>query len=235
MIIHGLMKQTLLDFPGRLACTVFTGGCNFRCPFCHNATLVLHPDDQEKITEEEFFDFLKKRGRWLDGVAITGGEPMLQKDLKDFMYKIKETGLAVKLDTNGAFPEKLRDIVEAGLADYVAMDFKNLPEFYGETVGVPGFDPAPVIESMSYLREGHVEYEFRTTVIKEFHPPERMEAMAKYIEGVPAYYLQNFVASDRNIAGGLTEYTPEELFSLLDIVRKYVPNADIRGVDMGPL
>ena len=153
MIIHGLQKMSLLDFPGKMCCTVFTGGCDFRCPFCHNASLVLHPEEAEHLEESEFFSFLEKRVGWLDGVAITGGEPMMQKDLLPFAKRIKDLGFLVKLDTNGSYPERLREIVEAGVIDYVAMDIKNVPEFYGETVGIEKFDTTNIEKSMAFLRK----------------------------------------------------------------------------------
>ena len=154
MIINGLMKMTLLDFPGRVACTVFTAGCNMRCPFCHNALLVTDIHNEDRIEEDEFFSFLEKRKGLLDGVAITGGEPLLQKDIGDFIKRIKDTGFSVKLDTNGSFPGKLAEIIESGAVDYVAMDIKNSPEKYPVTVGVPDFDITPVKESVNILLSG---------------------------------------------------------------------------------
>ena len=136
MVIKGLQKTTLLDFPGKLACTVFTGGCNFRCPFCHNASLVIRPSDVEEISEEKFFSYLKKRQGILDGVCITGGEPLLNKDIEDFIRRIRSLGLLVKLDTNGAFPERLERLLDEGLVDYVAMDIKNSKEKYAATAGL---------------------------------------------------------------------------------------------------
>ena len=230
MIIHGLQKMSLLDFPGKMCCTVFTGGCDFRCPFCHNASLVLHPEEAEHLEESEFFSFLEKRVGWLDGVAITGGEPMMQKDLLPFAKRIKDLGFLVKLDTNGSYPERLREIVEAGVIDYVAMDIKNVPEFYGETVGIEKFDTANVEKSMAFLKENRVPYEFRTTVVKTFHSPERMEALAKFIGDVPAYFLQAFIDSDHNIRSGLEAYTDDEMKEIFEIVKKYIPSAQLRGV-----
>ena len=184
MIIKGFQKLTLLDFPGKTACTVFTGGCNFKCPFCHNALLVTEMDEDE-FTEEEIFAHLKKRRNVLDGVAVTGGEPLLQKDIERFLYEIKELGYSVKLDTNGSFPEKLKGILELGLVDYVAMDIKNSKELYSETTGVKNFDLKPVEESVELLKNGVVDYEFRTTVTGNFHTLESMEELAQWIQGTP--------------------------------------------------
>ena len=175
MQIHGFQKMTLLDFPGRVACTVFTGGCNLRCPFCHNALLVTKLTDTDIIPTESVFSYLEKRKGILDGVAITGGEPLLQPDIASFIRKIKNMGYAVKLDTNGAYPAKLRDLIEEGIVDYVAMDVKNSKEKYGETVGIPNFDVSKIEESIKFLMSGKVDFEFRTTVVKEFHTVEDIE------------------------------------------------------------
>ena len=179
MKLGGLQKMTLLDFPGRVACTVFTVGCNFRCPFCHNSSLVLSPALPE-LSQDDFFAFLKKRQGLLDGVAITGGEPLLHPDMPEFLEKIRALGYAVKLDTNGAFPDRLQKILEAGLADYVAMDVKNSREKYELTVGVAGILPR-VEQSMALLREGKIPFEFRTTLVKGLHDISQTEAMAKQI------------------------------------------------------
>ena len=178
MLIKGFQRLTLLDFPGRTACTVFTGGCNFRCPFCHNAGLVTEPDDDE-FDESEIFDHLERRRNVLDGVAVTGGEPLLQPDIERFLYELKDRGYAVKLDTNGSFPDKLAGILELGLADYVAMDVKNRPEKYAETIGLPQYDLAPIEQSMKLLRESGVAYEFRTTVVERFHTTDDIAALAQ--------------------------------------------------------
>ena len=184
MRISGLQKLTLLDYPGRVACTVFTGGCNFRCPFCHNAPLVL-PErlEGDENGAETVLAFLKKRQGILDGVAVTGGEPLLHKDIDVFLRQVKALGYAVKLDTNGSFPERLMALVEEGLVDRVAVDIKNSPALYAKTVGVPGFDLAPVERTKNYLLSGAVEYEFRTTVVKGLHTRESLLEAARWIEG----------------------------------------------------
>lgn len=229
MIIKGFQKLTLLDFPGRTACTVFTGGCNFRCPFCHNALLVTEQDDIF-YTEEEIFGHLKLRKNVLDGVAVTGGEPLLQKDIERFLYEIKDLGYAVKLDTNGSFPDKLKGILELGLADYVAMDIKNCKEKYGETIGIKNYDITPVVESMEILRNSGVDYEFRTTVTENFHTNEDIEKLAQWIQGTPRYFLQNFVDSGMLIDGSCKGVSRPQMREMLEIVKKYIPNAELRGI-----
>lgn len=229
MKLYGLQKLTLLDFPDRMACTVFTGGCNLRCPFCHNSVLVF-PADAPTIDEEEFFAFLKKRAGVLDGVAVTGGEPLLTEDIFPFLRRIREMGFAVKLDTNGSFPHRLRRIVEEGLADYVAMDVKNCPDKYALTCGLPAFDLSKVQQSMDLLMSGTLPYEFRTTVVREFHTREDMEAIGRWIAGAKNYYLQNFVDSGACIRDGLSAVDPQELRLFESLVRKYVQNAQIRGL-----
>ena len=230
MVLHGLQKMTLLDFPGKVACTVFTGGCNFRCPFCHNARLVTDLSGSVDIDEEEIFRFLAGRRGLLDGVCVTGGEPLLTPDIVPFIAKVRDMGFAVKLDTNGAFPSRLKELVEAGLVDYVAMDIKNSFEKYPLTVGLARFDTAPVEESVRYLLRGHVDYEFRTTVVKELHTPADIEAITAVIEGAPRYFLQNFVDSGNLIREGLSPLSREELNVLLDGARRRVPAAELRGV-----
>ena len=183
MRINGFQKLTLLDFPGHTACTVFTGGCNLRCPFCHNALLVTEADELEEYPEEEILAFLKKRQGILDGVAITGGEPLLQRDIRAFIEKVRALGYAVKLDTNGTFPKMLKELAEAGLLDYVAVDIKNSKERYAETTGIPRLDLSGIEETVRYLLEGHVPYEFRTTVVAEFHTPEDIRKIGEWIHG----------------------------------------------------
>ncbi len=230
MLIKGLQKLTLLDFPGKLACTVFTFGCDFRCPFCHNARLVLADRaDDTRVTEEAFFSFLATRRGMLEGVCVTGGEPTLMPDLGDFLARIKEMGFATKLDTNGNRPAALRALVEAGVVDYVAMDIKNSLARYGETVGLPGFDTTAVEASMDYLMEGHVPYEFRTTVVHGLHTPADMEAIGRRLPGVERYFLQIFHDSGDLIGDGLRAPTKAESEALLTALRAYVPNAQIRG------
>ena len=230
MKIHGLQKVTLLDYPEHVACTVFTAGCNLRCPFCHNAILVTDILDTDAIPEEEFFAFLEKRRGMLDGVAVTGGEPLLQPDLAPFLGRIRALGLSVKLDTNGCFPDRLRALLDAHLVDYVAMDVKNVPEKYAETVGIPGFDPAPVRESVSLLLSGSVEFEFRTTVVSPFHTIEDIEGIARWIRGTKRYFLQNFVDSG-SLVGHASAVPRDTLFAMRDRAAAIIPSTALRGVD----
>lgn len=229
MIIKGFQKLTLLDYPGNLACTIFTGGCNFRCPFCHNASIVLG-EGSEDYTEEFIINFLKNRQGKLDGVAITGGEPLLQNDIVGFINKVKNLGFKVKLDTNGSFPEKLTEIISLNIVDYVAMDIKNSPNKYAETVGRLGYDYSRVEESIKILMSSNVDYEFRTTVIKELHEREDIEAIGKNICGAKNWFLQNFVDSGDLICKDMHGHSADTLKQYLEIARKYVPSAEIRGV-----
>lgn len=231
MNIQGLQKLTLLDYPGKVACTIFFAGCNFRCPFCHNASLVTHIDPEENIPREEVFAFLRKRAGILDGVCITGGEPLLAPDLEAFIREIKALGYEVKLDTNGSNAEKLKHLVKAGIIDYVAMDIKNSPEKYGMTIGIEGYEMSNVMQSAAFLMEGHVPYEFRTTVVREFHKREDFEAIGQWLEGADRYYLQSFVDSGDLIQPGLRGYTKEIMEQALGIVRQYIPAADLRGME----
>lgn len=230
MRLGGLQKLTLLDYPGLVACTVFTVGCNMRCPFCQNASLVNRIDEENLLPEEEFFSFLKKRQGILDGVCITGGEPTLQPDLNDFIAKIKSMGYKVKLDTNGSFPDKIREILDSGNVDFVAMDLKNTIDRYAETVGIPGFDTSKILESINIIRSSGVEYEFRTTVVSPLHRPEDFGELAKMVEGSPRYFLQNFVDSGDLVAGeGMTALTEEELGKALANAKEIIPQTKIRG------
>ena len=230
MKINGLQKMTLLDFPGRVACTVFLGGCDFRCPFCHNYELV--DGSVPAIMEDgEFFRFLEKRHGLLDGVAITGGEPCLRPELPDFMRRIKEMGFLVKLDTNGTHPDRLRAILDAGLADYTAMDIKSGPEKYARTVGLKAVDLEPVRRSVDLLLNGGWDYEFRTTVVDELHGPEDFEAIAAWIAGAKQYFLQAFTDRDSVPFEGFHAPSGERMREYLEIVRKTVPNSALRGVD----
>ena len=229
MQIKGLQKLTLLDFPERTACTVFTGGCNFCCPFCHNASLVLRPAEVTGIHEEEFFRFLSKRQGILDGVAITGGEPLLQPDLPDFIQKIRALGFQIKLDTNGSFPGRLKTLVADGLVDYVAMDIKNSPIRYGETVGVKNFDLSPILESVEFLLSGTVDYEFRTTVVRELHSDEDFVRIGAWIGGAKRYFLQQFIDSGDLIQSGYSACSDAQMEQFRQIVARTVPSAQLRG------
>ena len=230
MTIKGLAKLTLLDYPGRVACTVFTGGCNLRCPFCHNASLATRAGEVDSIPEDEVLAFLKKRQGILTGVCITGGEPLLNPDIDVLIEKIRSLGYAVKLDTNGSFPERLRALIDAGLLDYVAVDVKNSRENYGKTVGIDGFDVSPIEETIALLKENRVPYELRTTVVKELHSDEDFESIGRWIEGAEAYYLQCFNDSGDLIGDGLTAPSKADLERFQHIVKQYVTNTHIRGI-----
>ena len=231
MEIHGIQKLTLLDYPGHTACTVFTGRCNFRCPFCHNASLVLRPAEQPTVEPEELFALLRKRRGLLDGVCITGGEPTLQKDLPELCESIKALGFAVKLDTNGTNPALLASLMEQGLVDYVAMDVKTSREQYGRVCGIPGYDTAPVEESVKLLISGNVSYEFRTTLVRQLHEKADMHAIGTWLKGAKACFLQGFRDSGDLIASGLSALSSEEMENYANILRLYIENTHTRGVD----
>ena len=229
MNIKGLQKTTLLDFPEKLACTVFTGGCNFRCPFCHNASLVLRAGEVENFSEEEFFSYLSKRSGMLDGVCITGGEPLLSPDIEDFIKKIRSFGLLVKLDTNGTFPEKLKSLLDQGLLDYVAMDIKNSKEKYAFTSGVKEF-PKEIEESINLIIAKAPDYEFRTTVVRELHTEEDILDIAKCIKNAKKYFLQAYVDSGDTIGQGFSAYSTTEMLEILENTRKILPVTALRGI-----
>lgn len=232
MVISGLQKLTLLDFPGRTACTVFTPGCNWRCPFCHNAALVLRPKSQPEMDLEAFFSFLHKRRGLLDGVAITGGEPTLQRDLPAFIERIRALGFQVKLDTNGTNPAMLRHLLDEKLVDYVAMDIKAGRENYSAVTGTvhPGLEA--VEESAAQLMEGTIPFEFRTTVVRELHSSEDFSDIARWLAGGEPYFLQGFKNSGDNISGGYSAYSRQEMEAFRTILRPFIPRTEIRGMDL---
>ena len=236
MVISGLQKMTLLDFPGKVACTVFLQGCNFRCPFCHNSDL-LGNDGPEPISEETLMKFLNKRVGLLDAVCVTGGEPTLQKDLPELLKKIKALGYLVKLDTNGNRPEVLKELVEAGLVDYVAMDIKNSPSRYGETAGVPRMDLSHVEESIRYLLSGKVDFEFRTTVAEELHDPEDFAEIGLWLQTLdpahkaPKFFIQPYVDRDSVLMGGLHTPSKEKLLAMGEKLTGFVTSVSLRGTD----
>jgi pyruvate formate lyase activating enzyme len=230
MLISGLQKLTLLDYPGKVACTVFTGGCNFRCPFCHNSALVLPEQLSQDTDADAVLRFLKKRVGVLDGVAVTGGEPLLHPDIGDFLREVKALGFLVKLDTNGSFPDRLIALVEAGLVDRVAMDIKNAPALYAKTAGLERFDLGGVTRSKDFLLSGAVDYEFRTTVVRGLHTKESLLAAAEWIRGAKEYYLQQYKDSGAILdADGLGAFDADEMHALADAVRDIVPGVQVRG------
>lgn len=231
MRIHGLNKTTLLDYPEHVAATVFTGGCNFCCPFCHNRELVLNPGAFPTLSEEEVFAFLKKRKGILSGICITGGEPTLQSDLPAFIERVKELGFLVKLDTNGYRPKALRDLLDRGLLDYVAMDIKNSREHYGIAAGLEGLEIARIEESVLLLLEGRIPYEFRTTVTAQLHHKEDFIAIADWLAGAKAYFLQAYRDDENVIARGFTSCSKEEMEEFAGIVRSTISRVELRGVE----
>lgn len=242
MQIHGLNKTTLLDYPEHVACTIFCGHCNLRCPFCQNADLVLNPTSQPCITEEELWNFLNKRKGMLEGICITGGEPTLQKDLIEFISKIKELGLLVKLDTNGYRPEILDNLMKAKLLDYVAMDLKSSKEGYALACGMKDIDLKAIETSVDLLMKGNIPYEFRTTVVRELHTREDFISISEWIKGCRAYFLQSYTESGAILqyalpagerilnTATLTSYTPEELKASVALLNDRGVPAKLRGI-----
>ena len=227
MNVQGYQKLTLLDFPGAVACTVFTGGCNLRCPFCHNAGLVLTPNEEDSM-EKEVLTFLSRRKGLLEGVCVTGGEPLLQPDLEDFIRRVKEMGYRVKLDTNGSMPERLEALLATGLIDYVAMDVKSSPKGYSKATGASiGSD---VFEkSIRLLQKSGVAHEFRTTAVKGIHTLEDFAEIGKWLASDSPYFIQTFVDSHNLIGSGCDAFSESETRALLDAVRPYLPLAQLRG------
>lgn len=231
MKIHGFNTLTLLDYPGNVGATLFLGGCNFRCPFCQNGNLVLAPDKEPVIPEEDVFAYLKKRQNILDGVCITGGEPTLHRDLPELIGKIKALGYLVKLDTNGTNPDMIRFLYENRLIDYVAMDIKSSQEGYKDAAGCGHLEMDKIIESVEYLKGGGVDYEFRTTVVRELHTLTDFEGIAAWLEGSRAYYLQAYRESEHVIAPVFTSYTRPELEVFQKVLQKKIPLVELRGID----
>lgn len=237
MRIGGLQRLTLLDFPGTVSCTIFTIGCNFKCPFCHNALLALKEREEELLgmTEEEVFEFLEGRKGRLDGVCITGGEPLLQPDIREFIIKIRALGYKVKLDTNGSNPMVLEALIDEGLIDYVAMDIKNSIARYKETIGVAGEAGDKLLDnvkrSVEILKKGKIDYEFRTTVVDELHEVDDIAEVGKWLSGTPNYFIQDFNDTGDLIDSNMHQMQYEKLKAILDEVRKYIPQTGLRGTD----
>lgn len=231
MKIRGLQKTTLLDYPGHMAATIFLEGCNFKCPFCHNSDLVTC-QAQDIYSEKEVLAFLEKRSAVLEGVCITGGEPTLQPELKDFICEIRKIGYKIKLDTNGYRPQVLTDLYRENLIDYVAMDIKTSKERYPVVSGIPSLLICNIEESVSLLMNGKIPYEFRTTVVKELHSPEDFEKIGQWLQGCSQYYLQNFVDSGNVLVPGFTGCTPQELLAFAEILKPYISHVSIRGTEL---
>jgi len=230
MDITGLQKTTLLDYPGKIACTVFFAGCNFRCPFCHNASLVTTDHRPQPLMDDEaLLAFLATRRRKLDGVCITGGEPTLQPQLPQLLQRIKELGFLIKLDTNGSRPQILRQLVDNQLIDYVAMDIKSSPAGYETLCGGP-VDLQAIRESAAFLLRGHVDYEFRTTLVKPLHTAADLDAIGRWLTGAKRYYLQQFVDSGDLIGSGMEAFSAEEMEALRQAVLPHIPHTSLRGI-----
>lgn len=230
MKFNGFQKLTLLDFPGKVACTLFTAGCNLRCPFCHNASLVTHIDNTNIYNKEEILSYLGKRQGILEGVCISGGEPLMQTEIEDFIKEVKALGYSIKLDTNGFYPDKLISLVEKGLIDYVAVDIKNSYSKYAKTTGIENLDLSPLKRTVEFLLSGKVDYEFRTTIVEGLHTEADILDIGKTIKGAPRYFLQNFVDSGDLIGEGLCAISLENMKKMQKIAAQFVPNAEIRGI-----
>ena len=228
---YGLQKLTLLDYPGSMAATVFTGGCNFRCPFCHNRSLVFLNENDSEISKDDIIEYLSIRNKVLDGICITGGEPLLHPGLKDFIKKVRGIGLKVKLDTNGSNFEGLKQLIDEKLVDYVAMDIKASPSKYSLTIGMQNFDLSEVEKSKNYLLENHVDYEFRTTVVSQFHEIDDFVEIGEWIKGAKHYYLQNFEDHGSCIQEGLSAVSSDEMKLMKEKVSPYVEYVKIRGIE----
>jgi len=241
MVFGGIQKLTLLDYPDKTACTLFTIGCNFNCTYCQNSSLIETAGNKSKtgrgrsrqkvqsISESEVLDFLKTRKGLLDGVCISGGEPLIQDDLEAFICEVRNLGFSVKLDTNGSVPQKLEKLIVSDAIDYIAMDIKNSPEKYALTTGLPGFDISPVKESKNLLLSCKVPFEFRTTVVREFHTEEDLLAIAGWISGTGKYFIQSFKDSEGVLYSGLHNYSNDEMYRFLENIRKVIPSAEFRG------
>ena len=228
---YGLQKLTLLDYPGKMAATVFTGGCNFKCPFCHNKQLVFLNQNEDEIPVSEVLDYLNERKKILDGVCVTGGEPLLHEGLENFLREVRKTGLKIKLDTNGSNAKKLKRVVEEGLVDYVAMDIKNEKAKYPLTIGLENFKVSDVEESVKFLMEGHVDYEFRTTLVKEFHEDTDFKKVGEWLKGAKHYYLQNFEDHGTCISSGLHALEKEDILKIKETLIPYVEEIKVRGIE----
>ncbi len=218
MLIAGMQKLTLLDYPNELACIIFTGGCNFKCPFCQNSSLIKYKEDETTISEEYVISYLEKRKNVLDGVVISGGEPTIHKELEEFIVKIKNLGYKVKLDTNGYNPVMLESLIIKGLIDYVAMDIKNSIDNYSKIVGLKTIKTDNILKSIKILKNSNIDYEFRTTIMKEYHSIENIKKIIKLIGKDSKYYLQNFRDSDGVLDKTLHGFSEEELKRIKELL-----------------
>lgn len=230
MIIKGLLKTSLLDYPDKIATTIFVGGCNFKCPFCHNGDLVIASNKLKTYTEYEVFEHIEKRKNILDGICITGGEPTMYDDLPIFIEKIKKYGLPIKLDTNGTNPDMIKELLNKNYLDYIAMDIKNSEDKYSLSTGVKMNDISKIDNSIKLLINSNIDYEFRTTVVRELHNEEDFHKIGEWISGAKRYFLQQFVKSDKQIKYGFSSYEKQELLKFSDILKNYVKEVSVRGI-----
>lgn len=231
MKIYGLNKTTLLDYPGKVAATIFLGGCNFRCPFCQNSSLVLNPSAQPEIPVKEVLSFLKKRKGILDGVCITGGEPTLSPDLPELLQEIRTLGYPIKLDTNGTHPDLLKTLTEQNLIQMTAVDIKACPDNYPALCGLVHPELDAVKETVEFLKNGTLDYEFRTTVIRELHSEKDFIEISQWLTGAKAYYLQAYRDSEEVLQPGFSSYTRKELEHFREILKRTIPLVELRGID----
>lgn len=231
MKIYGLNKTTLLDYPGKVAATIFLGGCNFRCPFCQNSSLVLNPSAQPEIPVKEVLSFLKKRKGILDGVCITGGEPTLSPDLPELLREIRTLGYPIKLDTNGTHPDLLKTLTEQNLIQMTAVDIKACPDNYLALCGLVHPELDAVKETVEFLKNGTLDYEFRTTVIRELHSEKDFIEIGQWLTGAKAYYLQAYRDSEEVLQPGFSSYTRKELEHFREILKRTIPLVELRGID----
>ena len=207
MKINGYERFSMVDYEGKICCTVFTGGCNMRCPFCHNGALVVGDVKSNQIDDDEVIEYLKQRKGLVDAVSVTGGEATLTVGLADFLRRVRELEYEIKLDTNGLRPDVLKSLIDQKLVDYVAMDIKNSPQKYAMTTGLKFVDLDKINESMQIIRESGIKHEYRTTIIEEFHTLEDMQSIADWISGAQRYYMQKYKDSEGCISHG---YHPVE-------------------------
>ena len=229
MKILGLEKMSLVDFDGYVSATLFTGGCNFKCGFCHNSPLVSHYNNLPEIPREEVLAYLKKRQGILDGVCVSGGEPTLNKDLPQFIEKIKNLGYKVKLDTNGTNPDMVKLLFDAGLVDYFAMDIKNDKQSYAKIIGFDEFDTINVEKTIEFFLSNPVDYEFRTTLVKQFHNKENIINIGEWIKGANKYFLQKFKENPNCIEQGFSPIDEQEAIEFKSILEKSIKNVKLRG------
>lgn len=225
----GMEKLSLVDYDDKVACILFKSGCNFRCPFCHNSPLVINTNDNLEIPFSEILDYLEKRKGIIDAVVISGGEPTLDPALKDEIIEIKKLGYLVKLDTNGTRPEVIRELLEENLLDFVAMDIKNSFVKYPLTVGLKQIEENKILKSIALLKNSNIDYEFRTTLISEFHDEVSMLEIGEMLKGAKKLFLQQFIDSENNIKRGLNPVNKEKALIFKGLLQDYIDFVDLRG------